>query len=69
MIVVNSVALIADAFPPSQLGTGIGVNFTAFNLGAIVGYTLSGVIVSLAGWRFIFLIDVPIGVFETTAVK
>ncbi|MBS7628870.1 MFS transporter, partial [Candidatus Bathyarchaeota archaeon] len=65
LIVVNSVALIADAFPPSQLGTGIGLNFMAFNLGAIIGYTLSGVIVALAGWRFIFLINVPIGVFGT----
>jgi EmrB/QacA subfamily drug resistance transporter len=65
LIVVNSVALIADAFPPSQLGTGIGINFMAFNLGAIIGYTLSGVIVALAGWRFIFLINIPIGIFGT----
>ncbi|MEM2983214.1 MAG: MFS transporter [Candidatus Bathyarchaeia archaeon] len=65
LIIVNSVALIADAFPPSQLGTGIGMNFMAFNFGAIIGYTLSGVIVALAGWRYIFLINIPIGVFGT----
>ncbi len=64
-IIVNSVALIADAFPTSELGTGIGINFMAFNLGSILGYTVSGLIVELAGWRFIFLINIPIGIFGT----
>jgi EmrB/QacA subfamily drug resistance transporter len=63
LIIVNSVAVIADAFPASELGTGIGINFMAFNIGSIVGYTLSGIIVELASWRFIFLINVPIGIF------
>jgi EmrB/QacA subfamily drug resistance transporter len=65
LIIVNSVALIADAFPASELGMGIGINFMAFNLGSIMGYTLSGVIVELIGWRFIFLINIPIGLFGT----
>jgi EmrB/QacA subfamily drug resistance transporter len=65
LIIVNSVALIADAFPTSELGMGIGINFMAFNLGSIMGYTLSGLIVELIGWRFIFLINIPIGLFGT----
>jgi EmrB/QacA subfamily drug resistance transporter len=65
MIIVNSVAVIADAFPVSQLGTGIGINFMAFNLGTILGYTVSGLIVQLAGWRYIFLLNIPIGLFGT----
>jgi len=65
LIIVNSVALIADAFPATELGTGIGINFMAFTLGSIVGYTLSGIMVELAGWRSIFLINIPIGVFAT----
>ena len=65
LIIVNSVAVIADAFPPSELGTGIGINFMAFNFGSIIGYTLSGVIVELAGWRWIFFINIPVGLFGT----
>jgi EmrB/QacA subfamily drug resistance transporter len=65
LIIVNSVALIADAFPASELGMSIGINFMAFNLGSIMGYTLSGLIVELIGWRFIFLINIPIGLFGT----
>ena len=48
LVIVNSVAIIADAFPPSELGAGIGINFMAFNLGSILGYTISGLIVELA---------------------
>jgi MFS family permease len=65
MIIVNSVAVIADAFPVSQLGTGIGINFMAFNLGTIFGYTVSGLIVQLVGWRYIFFLNIPIGLFGT----
>ena len=65
LMVVNSVALIADAFPATELGTGIGINFMAFNLGSVVGYTLSGIMVDLAGWRSIFLINIPTGIFGT----
>ena len=65
LIIVNSVAVIADAFPATELGTGIGINFMAFNLGSIIGYTLSGVIVELASWRAIFFMNLPIGLFGT----
>ena len=35
------------------------------NLGAIAGYTLGGVMITYFGWRSIFLINVPIGIFGT----
>ena len=35
------------------------------NLGAIAGYTLSGVMITYFGWRSIFLLNVPIGIFGT----
>ena len=65
LLIVNSVTLIADVFPSKELGTGIGVNFMAFNLGSIVGYTISGLMVELVGWRFIFFINIPVGLFGT----
>jgi EmrB/QacA subfamily drug resistance transporter len=63
LLIVNSVALIADTFPASELGLGIGIYFMAWNVGAIAGYTLGGVIVALIGWRYIFFVNVPIGIF------
>lgn len=65
LLIVNSVTLIADVFPSKELGTGIGINFMAFNLGSIVGYTISGLMVDLVGWRYIFFLNVPVGVFGT----
>ena len=44
---------------------GLGTNMMAVNLGAIAGYTLGGVMITYFGWRSIFLINVPIGIFGT----
>jgi EmrB/QacA subfamily drug resistance transporter len=65
LIIVNSVSIIADAFPARELGTSIGINFMAFNFGSIVGYTLSGLLIQFASWRYIFLMNIPIGLFGT----
>ena len=65
LLMVNSAAIITDAFPKNELGMGLGTNMMAMNLGAIVGYTLSGVMITYFGWRSIFLINVPIGIFGT----
>jgi EmrB/QacA subfamily drug resistance transporter len=65
LLIVNSAAIITDAFPKGQLGMGLGTNMMAFNLGAIAGYTLSGVMITYFGWRSIFLLNVPIGIFGT----
>jgi MFS family permease len=35
------------------------------NLGHIVGYTLGGLMIGLFGWRSIFFINVPVGIFGT----
>jgi len=65
LLFVNSMAIVTDAFPPEELGTGIGINQVAINAGTIVGYTLSGVMISLFGWRSLFAINLPIGTFGT----
>jgi EmrB/QacA subfamily drug resistance transporter len=65
LLTANSAAIITDAFPKSELGTGLGTNMMATSLGSIAGYTLSGVMITLFGWRSIFLVNVPVGVFGT----
>ena len=37
----------------------------AMNLGAVAGYTLSGVMITFFGWRSIFFVNVPVGIFGT----
>ncbi len=66
MLFVNSIAIVTDAFAGSgELGKGIGINQVAINAGTITGYTLSGVLIGLFGWRSIFFVNVPVGIFGT----
>ena len=65
LLMANSIAIITDAFPKGELGMGIGTNIMALNLGNIAGYTLGGVMITYFGWRSIFLLNVPIGIFGT----
>ncbi len=62
---VNSVAIVTDAFSEGELGKGIGINQVAINAGTITGYILSGVLIQQFGWRSIFLVNVPVGIFGT----
>ena len=65
LLISNSSAIITDAFPKEQLATGLGTNMMAANFGAVAGYTLSGIMITFFGWRSMFLINVPIGIFGT----
>ncbi|HUJ34037.1 MAG TPA: MFS transporter [Solirubrobacteraceae bacterium] len=61
MLQANSVALIAEAMPPSLLGRGIGVQGGAQALGLALGPAVGGVLLALGGWRLIFLVNLPAG--------
>jgi EmrB/QacA subfamily drug resistance transporter len=65
LLMANSAAIVTDAFPRNELGMGLGTNMMASNLGSMVGYTVSGIMISLFGWRSMFLINLPIGIFGT----
>jgi len=62
MLQANSVALIAEAMPRSMLGRAIGVQGSAQALGLALGPAIGGILLSLAGWRLIFLVNLPAGV-------
>ncbi len=61
-IAANSGAVIADTFPKETRGRAYGFNAIGFNTGAVLGVVLGGVIVTYVSWRWIFWINVPIGV-------
>ncbi|MDQ1281558.1 MAG: hypothetical protein QG670_2823, partial [Thermoproteota archaeon] len=65
LLMANSAAIITDAFPRNQLGTGLGINMMAVNIASASGYTVSGVMIQLFGWRSLFLMNRPIGIFGT----
>ncbi|MCL5256306.1 MAG: MFS transporter [Chloroflexi bacterium] len=65
MLIVNSLAIITETFPANQRGTAMGINSAVWGTGTIVGPVLGGVILAITSWRWIFLINVPIGITGT----
>lgn len=62
LMVANSGAVIADAFPVERRGRAYGLNAMGWNVGAVLGILLGGVIVTYVSWRWVFWINVPVGV-------
>ena len=65
LLLVNSVVLVADAFPSYELGMALGLNFMAWNVGAIAGYTLGGFIVhgAMAPYGIIVILVFMVAMF------
>jgi len=55
-------AIITASFPPTERGRAIGINAISVSVGLAVGPSVGGLIASLLGWRYVFLINVPIGI-------
>jgi EmrB/QacA subfamily drug resistance transporter len=62
LMMVNSTAIITEVFPPHERGRALGINGVTWALGGIVGPLLGGLILAVASWRWIFYINVPIGI-------
>src|SRR5437016_6140889 len=61
-IMANSGAVIADLYPRELRGKAYGYTSVGWTMGAIIGIVLGGVIVTYISWRWIFWINVPVGV-------
>jgi EmrB/QacA subfamily drug resistance transporter len=61
----NSAAIVTDAFPSTELGRALGINSVAFRTGSMLGLTFSGLILSVVDWRFLFFVNIPVGIFGT----
>ncbi len=65
LMMVNSPAIITEVFPPHERGRALGINSITWAIGGIAGPLLGGLILSAANWRWIFFINVPIGIIGT----
>ena len=62
LISSNSSAIIADTFARNRIGRAYGYTSMSWNLGALLGILLGGIITTFIGYRYIFFINVPIGI-------
>ena len=57
----SSQGVLLDAFPPEKQGAAMTIFGIAALLAPVVGPTLGGYITDNYGWRWIFYLNVPVG--------
>ena len=62
LLVPASLALVLHAFPPKHRSHGVALLAAVAAAAAGLGPSLGGVLVALADWRLVFIVNLPIGI-------
>jgi EmrB/QacA subfamily drug resistance transporter len=68
VLFASTFAVLADVFPPAQRARMSGLFGAVFGLSSVVGPTLGGFLTDGPGWRWVFYVNVPLGVAATILV-
>lgn len=61
--------LIADVFPdPAERAKYQGLFFAVFSLSSVIGPLVGGAITDSVGWRWVFYVNVPVGILSLVAL-
>ncbi|GAA1271684.1 MFS transporter [Kitasatospora nipponensis] len=63
----NSVALVATSAPPHRMRAALGVQAAGQAIGLALGPTVGGALVATLGWRWVFGVNVPVGILALVA--
>jgi len=67
MLQANSVALVTTSAPPDKMRTALGMQAAGQAIGLALGPTIGGALVDTIGWRWVFGINVPVGIIALIA--
>jgi EmrB/QacA subfamily drug resistance transporter len=62
LLTPQTLAIITGLFPPERRGAAFGVWGAVAGLATVTGPTLGGAIITYIDWRWIFYINVPVGI-------
>src|ERR1700704_4272291 len=62
VLVPQTLAILTSLFPPERRGTAFGIWAGVAGLATLAGPTIGGAIVTYIDWRWIFFVNVPIGI-------
>ncbi len=62
-----AMAMIISSFPANERGKALGSNMSVVGSGAIAGPALGGLLVSALGWRWVFFVNIPVGIVTIIA--
>jgi EmrB/QacA subfamily drug resistance transporter len=68
MIFATGMAILISVYPPQERGKVLGINVAAVYLGLSSGPFFGGIITEHLNWRFIFWLNLPIGVLLLTVI-
>ncbi|MEQ9094617.1 MAG: MFS transporter, partial [Miltoncostaeaceae bacterium] len=60
MLAATAAALVSAAYPPQRRGQALGLTIMAIYLGLSVGPLVGGLLIEVADWRAIFLVNLPV---------
>jgi MFS family permease len=63
-LMVNSTALITDAFSYEERGRALGINQISFIAGSLIGLVMGGLLASY-DWHLVFIVNIPFAVAGT----
>jgi EmrB/QacA subfamily drug resistance transporter len=63
MIFGTGMAILTSVFPAAERGRVLGINVAAVYIGLSLGPVFGGFLTDQFGWRSIFLVNVPLGLF------
>ncbi|WP_084713174.1 MFS transporter [Streptacidiphilus rugosus] len=63
----NSVALVTTSAPPGRRRSALGMQAAGQAIGLALGPTVGGAVVATLGWRWVFLVNVPVGLVALAA--
>ncbi|TMF99158.1 MAG: DHA2 family efflux MFS transporter permease subunit [Chloroflexi bacterium] len=67
LLTPQTLAILTSIFPPERRGTAFGVWGGVAGLATLAGPTVGGAIITYVDWRWIFYINVPIGIASLIA--
>lgn len=67
-LMVISMAAVADVIPPAHRGRYQGLFGGVFGLATVIGPLIGGFLVQHASWRWIFYINLPLGLFALLVI-
>jgi DHA2 family multidrug resistance protein len=65
----NQQSIILDTFPPARRGAAFGISAIATVVAPVLGPTLGGYITDQASWRWIFFLNIPVGIIAVFLVS
>src|SRR5713226_3654385 len=67
LLTPQTLAIITSLFPPERRGAAFGIWGGVAGLATVAGPTVGGAIITYINWRWIFFINVPIGIAALVA--